>query len=180
MDLSVYSVARKYASAFLNLHMDKITLDDYYSILKTIKFLEENIGILFFLNVPSIEMDFKFKVVEQLFKKFKLNKEFNDLVKLLIKQKRPEIFKIVLLKICEIYRTKKNIESFVISSSSELNKEDIDILKSFLEEDIKKNIIYSTKIDPDLIAGIKILSANYFWEYSIRQKVKKLYGTLIP
>lgn len=167
-------IAKKYAQAFLNLSIEKFDDQDILKIRIAYDFLTNNNQVFYSLSLPNIALSVKTKFIDVFLKKFDLNFELKGLFLLLLKDNRINLVKEVLKSIVNIYQLKKNIMIFDISSSYKLDNNDKDIILEFLQKNTDKKILPIYKIDKNLVAGIKLQSGSYLWEYSIN---KQLAGT---
>ncbi|MGB8366998.1 MAG: F0F1 ATP synthase subunit delta, partial [Candidatus Babeliales bacterium] len=102
------------------------------------------------------------------------------LLELLLNDNRAFLICDVLYYVCLLYRQYKNITKFAMISSHLLSEEDKKIIKHFLMQMTEQDIMYTTKIDKKLIAGIRLQSDTLLWEYSIRQRLAEAQLLLCP
>lgn len=167
-------IARKYAKAFLNSFINKISLEEFEAIKKLKEFFTKHKKTLFFLSIPNINSEQKYTLLVELFKKFETSPHLNSLIKLLLEHKRIFLIKDVLEHILILYKKLKNIMLFDISSSHQLDKSSLEIIEKFLAAQTGKSIISQHKIDKDLVAGIRLKSESLLWEYSIQKQCEAL------
>jgi ATP synthase F1 delta subunit len=181
MDITISNLASKYANAFLNLYIDKISIDDFHNIENANKFFSDNKKEVFlFLKLSAISVEAEQKSLNKLFEKLNLIEQFNDLSRLLIAHKRAILLKDVFEKICDFYQHRRKIEIFEIRCPHALDLKELDVVNKFLEGAIRqKGVYFKFQVDQALIAGIRMQSNHYLWEYSVKQKLKKLKGSLI-
>lgn len=167
-------LALKYARAFINIYIDSINLQSFDNIKKLEKFFDAHRKSIYFLSVPNIKTETKEKFLNQIFEKFELKTILSPLIKILGQHKRIFLIDEILKNIRRLYKEQKNIIIFKISSSHPIKQDDIAIIEKFLESRTKKKIITSHKLDKSLIAGIKIKSSTFLWEYSIAKQCENL------
>ena len=80
----------------------------------------------------------------------------------------------VLLWITRLYKEHIDSVEFSIISAQEINDQQIESIKQFLSRLINKKIIGTPSIDTSLIAGLRLQSNEYLWEYSIRKHINAL------
>jgi len=163
---------KKYAQAFLNVFMNKLTLETYKNLLRLSHALSEHKEIKTFLKLPHIATEKKEQFLTSLATIFELPACFNSLISLLISYKRAAFFPKILSYIIRIYKTKKEIADFQVKSTLPLNTKQLNYLTTFLAKKIDKTVVISQEIDPSLIAGIRAQSDHYLWEYSIAEKLR--------
>ncbi|KKP35340.1 MAG: ATP synthase subunit delta [candidate division TM6 bacterium GW2011_GWF2_32_72] len=174
MQLEKIALSKKYAAAFLNLFMNQLNDEDIKKFETAETFLKKNRRNIFFLRFPSIDASLKQKVLNLIFEKFQINPILFKLTDLLKSKKRLFLLRETIKQICIIYKRRKNIIDFNISSSHQLNEHQKKVIQEFLEHNTKKNITSSYKINPNLIAGIRLQSNELLWEYSIQKKLRLL------
>ena len=63
---------------------------------------------------------------------------------------------------------------FSIQTAQEIDDKQLESIKRFLGHLVNKNIIGIPSIDTSLIAGLRLQSNEYMWEYSVRKQIKAL------
>lgn len=167
-------LSRKYAQAFINLYTDSISIDLFEKIKEMEIFLNSRKKAIYFLSIPNIKMETKQKVLNAIFEKFGVKKILEPLIKVLSEQKRLFLINDILRDIRFLYKERKNIITFNVSTSHEISDTDFKVIKHFLETQTNKNIICYHNIDKSLIAGLRLNSSNFLWEYSIRKQCETL------
>ena len=167
-------IAKKYAKAFLNLFIDDISLDAYNHIVVLEKFLKERREAITFLSLPHIKKSAKKELLDNVINRFKLPSPFKRLITILIESKRIFLLPLILHYMAIIYRQRKGILAFIVKSSAPLTAPAIKIVKEFLEGKTDKEILTIPGVDDSLIAGIRLESYEYLWEYSIAKKLRML------
>lgn len=167
-------IAKKYAVAYLNLSIEKLNKQDLLNIRRAYLFLLNHNHAFFLLTLPNISLSAKTNLIDVFLRKFDLSFDLKDLFLLLIQHNRTSMLKDVLKSIIDVYQARKNIMIFDISSSNNLDLQEISVISDFLYKNTKNEILPIYKIDKSLIAGIKLQSGSFLWECSIK---KQLAGT---
>jgi len=167
-------VAQKYAKAFVNIYLDQISIDNFTNIKKLEAFFNTHKKFTYFLSIPNIKIVQKEKLLQELFEKFNLETLLSPLVHILAAQKRLFLIDIILKNIRLLYKKRNNIMMFNITSSHQLDKESLEIVKQFLAYKTGKKIMYQYAIDKELVAGIRLQSGTLLWEYSIDKQCEAL------
>lgn len=167
-------VARKYAQAFVNVHAAAVSVRLLDCFLKAESFLQRQHDVLFLLSIPYLEQQQRNQMVKTLVAYFSLPIQCEQLFLLMILQHRFFLIPEVLWHIAQIYKKRVNTLAFHITSSHELDEAELTEIKLFLEYKTGKEIIYSYDIDKNLIAGIRLTSEEYTWEYSVRKHINAL------
>lgn len=157
MNIKDSIIAKRYALAYLNLYIDKLTDKDILDFRQAYFFLHNNKDIL---TLPSITLSDKLPL------------NLRALFLLVVKKRREYLLPFVLKEIVSAYQAKKKVIIFDISSADNLDKKDEEIILEFLHKNTGNKILPIYKIDKKLIAGIKIQSDTYYWEYSIKKQLE--------
>lgn len=178
--LSQSDLAKKYAQAYLNLFSDQYTFQDICNLWRVAQFLSEHHSLLFYVSLPMIEQYDKQRFIDLFFEKFHLFDSLKNLCYLLLKNKHIFLLIDVLQQIYLLYKQKYNICELKIKSSSDLTDAAIhDIKQFFITLSGLSNVVVRYSIDQSLIAGIRLQSETYLWDYSIAQQLNKLKQELI-
>lgn len=167
-------IAKKYAQAFINIFKKKLVFDDLKKLESFSEYLRKNRNIFVYAKLSLIDISVKKEVFDKLLSSFNLGDFFSDLVNLLIKHNRISLLPEVLDNIIKIYKNDNNIMEFNVISSDKLTENRLNLIKTFLSNKTQKDIIIKEKIDPNLIAGLKIYSDEFEWQNSIRHQLNLL------
>jgi len=167
-------VSRKYAKAFLNMYEDQISVELFNNIKKLEAFFHDHKKVVYLLSIPNILPETKEKLLGELFQKFNLDALLQPLIHLLSKSKRLFLIDDILKHIRLLYKERKDIMRFNITSSHEISNQDLEIIENFLAYKTKKTIISTHWIDKSLVAGIRLQSGTLLWEYSIDKQCETL------
>jgi len=169
------TVAKKYATAFLNLFIDEFSCEDIHRVCQAGKTFKRNHTLLFFLGCPMIAADVKKQALDEMLEIYSLGRpSFEKLVTLLIQDNRTYIVGHVLSEICSIYAKRKKLAYVSITSAHELTQQDLAIVERFLANLTEVSIIYDYKIDKSLIAGIRVQSDTFLWQYSVSNRLEQI------
>ena len=178
--ISQSPVARKYAQAYLNIFGDQHSFQDFCSLWRASQFLSEHHSLLFYLSLPMIQEVDKKRFIDLFFEKFHLFDSLKQLFYLLLKNKHIFLAIDVLQDIYSLYKIQHKISELKISSSSDLSEEKIEeIKKFFIHVSGLDHVVVHCSINQSLIAGIRLQSETYLWEYSIARQLNKIKQELI-
>lgn len=164
-------LAGKYAQAFLNVEGDQLTPAVFKALQEFEHMLSQHQSALFFLSVPSITDERKTQIVIHQASSPALKKMLIPLIQLLIEHKRGYYLSAVVRKIIQLYWERHGIMLFTITSAHELESKQVKQLEAFLARKTSHTIEYNVKLDKNLIAGIRMQSSTYLWEYSVRKQL---------
>lgn len=176
MKISSRVLARKYAQAFFNVYGSVLTPEHYTALQQAAYWFKNHTLFLFFLKLAHITPEHKQNALMHVCTDiFAMPVQFTKLITLLVDHKRSFLIKKVIQALIELYQKAHNIEKFTIESSHPLRPEQCEAIVQFLTEQSGKIIHYTTRVNPELIAGIRAESDEHLWERSIRQKLRALY-----
>jgi len=169
-----FIVVHNYATAFLNFFIDDISIDDFFAFRRLLEFLRDNKKALHFLEIPTFLAEEKEKALKKFLDDVHVSGHLDELFLLLIRHKRSALIRDVLAQVCFLYKKKKNILFFTITSAHQLHEDELEIIKIFLAHKTGKTVLYEYKQDKRLIAGIRCSSEALVWEYSIKKRLNDL------
>lgn len=172
-------VARQYGKAYILEFYDQLSLEDINHIKNAVWFFRRNHNFMSLVSVVTTMKETKQHLIDEIFSHFKLHETLKKIVVALVRHKRLLYFPHVLQDIYCLYLKKASMLHVDISSAQSLELSEINKLEAFFAKHSGKKIISSFKIDPSLIAGIKMQSDLFLWQYSIASKLKKLHQKLI-
>lgn len=170
---SSYFVARKYAVAFLAVFGNKLRKDDMSKLEKFEDALRQKHTLLYLLGLPVIPDEKKKIILQQLTQQFELA-VFDRLIFLLLEHKRLFLLPVIVRLVGKLYRRANHIIKFKILSYPRVSKSDLKELTEFLAQGTGCAIIYTDDEDKNLIAGLRMESTTYLWEYSIAQQIRNV------
>lgn len=172
-------LAQRYAQAYLNVYIDSISYKDFRLIRDAGLFFAQNRHLLFFLNWPAIKKPAKIAALRQALEYCQVPSSINRLIDLLAAHKRMFLIIKILEYICKLYEKRHAIAQVTVTSSHPVTDQELKVMQQFLANKTGLSIIYDYKIDKKLIAGIRMQSDTFLWEYSINQQLKSIKLPLI-
>jgi ATP synthase F1 delta subunit len=168
------NVAKKYAQAFMRVYPKSCTFNDLKKISTAQTFLQTHKKTLFFLQLPQFDQERRKSMVADLIDYFSLPHDFSAIILLLIEHNRSFYIPDVLEWIIQLYQEQIGAITFSIASASTVTDEQLSSIKKFLEQLLNKKIIGTPSLDASLIAGLRLQSSDYLWEYSVRKQMRDL------
>jgi F-type H+-transporting ATPase subunit delta len=162
-------LACRYAQAFINVFLDKLSPEDINAIDCTARYLAEHARIIFLLTVPALDDSKKKQAIEQLCAQFNVSEQVKKFMFVLIDHKRAVLLALALRCIVVLYKKEKNILTFSITTAQEVDKNELSVMQQFLARQTGSDIVYTHKVDPTLIAGVRMQSNFYVWEHSVKK-----------
>lgn len=179
MNPELAGLAKKYATAFLDVAGAEFDEQELHRVVRVQEFLSRAREILFFFNLPLIEPAVGQRVMDMLFKDFKTQHLMTKLMKLLCKQRRALLIPPVLNAVAALYRERTKSVAFVVTSSQELSGDDKKVIENFLREGTQKKVDLEYGVDKALIAGVRVQNDTLLWEYSVRKQLMMMRRSLI-
>jgi ATP synthase F1 delta subunit len=178
MNLLENILAKKYAVAFLNLTIDSISQDDYYNLKTAAEYCKKNYTFFFLLNTPTIPITTKKTTLVTLLQQLNIPQSLQSLVELILKHQRVFLLPAIFEQLVRVYEQRKKIVPFTFYSSHTLDKNQCEILRTFLTKKTNCHITYKQSQSKKLIAGIRMQSDFFLWEYSVAKQLRALRKTI--
>lgn len=179
MNFICNKLAASYAHAFLDIFGDSITLDSLAALRKAALFFKQYQRRLALVLAPYIDKKRAIEQITIICEAAGVPSSCKHIIKLLAHHNRLDIVTDVLFQIGEQYKIRHHIANCSITTSHELTEHERAIITTFLEKKNNNTFIQEYNVDTKLIAGIRIVGDNVFWEYSIRHYLEKIYCKLI-
>lgn len=167
-------LAKKYAQAFINLFSSTLSHDSLVTIEQAYRFLQKDRYIIVLLSLPHLTFEQRTTMIHDFMRHFSLPIQLNKIMVLLLTHNRSFLIPPVLRYIMQLYKKHTNVLDFSIITAHQLSAENFKTIKQFLSQLTHKDIIYHEQINPALIAGIRLQSDEYVWEYSVRKQIKNI------
>lgn len=126
-----------------------------------------------FLKAVKISNEQKKKTIKEIFNDF-LDRDMINLISLLIDKNRTFYLNDILENFVERVNKDQGIEVGIIHSARPLSQENILRIQKALETKTKKKIILKNKINPSLIAGIKVTINNKVIDVTIKKQIEEM------
>ena len=166
-------LAIKYAKAVYSLWGTQLSGELYEQLSALAATLEEQRSVILLAQIVY-RGDESIAVLETFFKNAGFDSIFVPLISLLNSKRRLILLPRILRELYSLYLEDKNIMHFTIESAVDLTQKQQEEFISFLEKKTGKEIRYTLKSNPDLIAGVKMYSDTLGYEHSIQQKLYQL------
>ena len=162
---------KKCIDNYLNAILTDKSLNDQSKILIDIiafaQSLSQNENVWLFLNSPLMSSIEKNGFLENFAQKLKTNKSVINLFNLLVKNKRLNLIN-ELIKTCQARKDKlDSVNNIELVSSQEFTSDQMKQLLKKLESMGFSNINISSRIDPSVVFGFKLLTENKVYDLSL-------------
>ncbi len=172
MDIKSGRITAKYAQAFFNLYGPGLCEQDFWKVKQVVAFLSKNKTVLTYFNTSNLSERKKFK---QLFiAYFKLPSCFEWLLMLLQKHQRIELLSQVLQNILDLFLVSNKQLFFKLISYPALLPLQTKKIIAYLKQSTDRDILYEQLECPNLIAGLKMQSAQFLYDDTIQGRLQKI------
>ncbi len=172
MKIEYASLIHKYVRAFLNVHAQQLSDAQVKQIGQISNFFKSHRHTVFFLKLPAQFTAIKEAMIKKLIDQLNIAVSLQSLISLLLKQQRLFLLPAICAAIEQEFEQQNGIMRFTISSSHALSEKQEQLITHFLENKTGKKIEFVEKIDPQLIAGVRLQSDTLLWEYSIAKQLR--------
>lgn len=179
MIISAVPIAKKYATAYLNVYEEELTKKDIQALFSAYLFLKANHSFISLLCVVSFDKTKTAQIFHDFVGGFGLPKSLNLLISLLVKHKRICYLKEVLQDIYCLYKLRKNILDLEIKTADVIDADTVKAFEMFFAQESGKTVESNVIVDHSLIAGVRLQSDFFLWEYSVASRLRALRHKLI-
>lgn len=172
-------IAERYASGLLELAIEEDSLSSYKNeVEEIVKAFQENPKITILLNAVKVTKEEKKQFIDSVFNTF-CHKDISNFLKLMIDKGRSRYIEETLQSFILQAEEKLGILRATVISARKLNEEDLNKLKQSLHSKTNKEIILNNEIDPEVIAGIKVIYENTVIDMTMLNKIQDMKETLM-
>lgn len=169
-----FILSRKYATAFLHVYGTTMIMDDYQNLQTFKRAWDTHPEWLRALAIPTVSLEKKITLIERMLAAYQVMPDFMRLMKLLLADKREILISPVIAMVCSSYLKQAGIVMCTLVSSHALTEQEQSIVQQFIARQVGSRIIYDYTVDPSLIAGIKVVSDTFMWEYSVARQLREV------
>lgn len=173
-----HKASKRYAQALFNLARQEEHLEAVYKNLTALQgAIGESAAFAAFLQNAGVAA----AVHENIFKTFhdKLHPLTFRFLNFLIKKRRLPLLPQVLDVFTELYQTHSNIVNLNIVSARPLSKEQVENLTKRMQNRLKKEILATQTVSPELIAGFRLQVDGTIYDYSVKALLEKFKNNVV-
>lgn len=175
----VTEVAERYAQGLFELAKENSTVTEKKDTAKLLKeLLEKNPELRTFLRAVKVTGAEKKAFIEKVFSEA-ADADFIRFIKLLIDKGRIGYFDQILTEYIRLANDYLGIEHGTVWSARPLKEEDLSRIRKVLSEKTGKTVILENKVNPELIAGIKVTIGNNVTDVTMKNKIDSMKRTLL-
>lgn len=172
-------VAKQYAKAYLREYGHQLMVQDIDHLKSAIRFFRHHHNFMSLVNLIINAHNADHVLIKELFEQFSLPLTLKKLIKVLIRHKQLIIFAQVLQDICCLYQQQNNVLDVTVYTTTPFQEGELEKFEMFFIKLSGKSIISKVVIDESLIAGVRMQSDFFLWEYSIASRLRKLRQKLL-
>ncbi len=174
------SLAKKYAKALAESIKDKSGYEKTRAELEYfMDFLESDRKLKAGLETMLLGFSKKKEILDIYRENTGITEKTYNFLKILIENNRVLYLKDVLEVFEDQWFESIGVEKFVLISAIELGEEQENDLRDRLKKALDKDVVFEKKVDPSLLAGIKLLKGSIYYDFSIEGNLKKLRASLV-
>ena len=174
MKYSQSPIAKQYAKAYMAEYGSTLKISEIESFKTVIHFFKKYHNFMSLVSLLVESNKSENVVLDELFDHFSLPQNLKKLIDVLIVHKRLTLFAQVLQDICCLYFHANNILELTIVTATPLENHELEKFEIFFRKLSGKATLSNVIHDPSLIAGIRMQSDLFLWEYSIAARLRSL------
>lgn len=164
----------RYAKAFFSVAKEKNMIKTLRTdIEKVLVVCKQSAEFNHLLESPVVSTSKKLELINELFKK-EINEVTLNFLLLITKNKREIYIPGICRNFLELIKKDQNIRSAVITTATEIDKNTIDKIETFMGKELNATIELSSKIDPEIIGGLILRIDDKQFDSSVDTKLKKI------
>lgn len=172
-------VAERYAQGLFELAKENNTVrEKKEQAVLILKALSQNPELAVFLRAVKVTKEEKKNLIATVFADA-ADTETINLIRLLIDKGRIGYFREIFTEFVRLADDELGIATAVVESARELKAEDIERIRKALVKKTGREIIMTTKINPELIAGIKVTVGNNVTDITMKTKIDSMKEALL-
>lgn len=167
-------VAKQYATAYIAEFFDTLHMRDIDAMKMAVSFCRKYSTFMSLVSVLTVKEATHHSIMDEMVEHFSLPESLKKLIDLMTRHKRLSLFAAVLRDICCLYFDKNNMLEVTITTATDLDPSQQAKLENFFMKLSGKKIISNVVIDEELIAGLRMQSDLFLWQYSIASRIRAL------
>ena len=172
-------IAERYAQGFFELARETVSVEERKKDAELVyAALESTPELITFLRAVKVTREEKKNLIETVFGDAG-GKDTVNFIKLLIDKGRISYFREILKEFIKLSNSSLGITTALVESARELKKEDLERIRKALEKKTGNSIVMTTKVDPGLIAGIKVTVGNNVTDITTKTRIESMKEALL-
>ena len=167
-------IALKYAKGLFAAAKELGKIEEFGEQLRQLKdLLEQMPEVLTALQNPIYPPDLKMEILEEILKAVQVDPEVQRFLSLLVERRRIQFIKEIVAKYQELLDEELGIARGEVVAAYEMSEEERKELEDVLKDYLKKQVILTTKVEPEIIGGIKVQIGDLVFDGTIKTQLKK-------
>lgn len=172
-------VAERYGQGLFELAEEENTVSEKKDIVeKILQVMDENPDVEFFFRAVKVTDEEKKNFIDEIFERFG-DHEIVSFMKLIIDKGRAFWMQDILKAYVKLANEYLGIETGVVSSARKLDPEDMEKIREALEKKTGKKVVLTNKIDPSLIAGIRVSLGSHVTDMTMKTRIEDMRSALL-
>ena len=174
------SLAKKYAKALSESMKDENEYRKTREELESfINFLDSDLKLKAGLETMLFGFSQKKEIIDIYRKNTGIEEKTYNFLKTLVENNRLFYLKNIMEVLEDQWFETIGIEKFVLISAVEIDKKQEEDLKGQLKKALDREIVFEKRVDPSLLAGIKLMKGSIYYDFSVEGNLKKLRESLV-
>lgn len=172
-------IAERYATGLFELSVEENSVESTkQEVEDLLSVLHENPDIQLFFQAVKVSKQEKRNFIDKVFSKL-CSHNLVNFMKLLIDKGRISYLEEILNYYITLADEKLGILRATVTSAKPLSKEDLQKIQKALEKKTDKSVILNNRMDPSLIAGIKVTVGNKVTDITMSTKIETMRNALL-
>jgi len=172
--LRAMALALKYAKGLFTAAKELGKTQEFGKELNQIKDLLVSMPeVLSALQNPIYPPDLKLEIIQEILKVVKVDPEIERFLNLLVERRRIQFIKEIVTMYQELLDEELNIARGEVITAYPISEEEKKELEEILKNYLKKEVILESKIDEEIIGGVKIKIGDLIFDGSVKTQLIK-------
>lgn len=172
-------IAERYSQGLFELAKENNTLEEKKKQAEFLKdVLESNSDIPLLMRAVKVSKDEKKQFIETVFGDA-LDRDMCNFLKILIDKGRMPYVKDIVKSFLALANRDLGFQEVTVESARKLKEEDLERIRSVLEQKTGNKIIIENRVVPSLIAGIKVITGSQVTDITMKSKIERMKQTLL-
>jgi len=178
--MKALTTALKYAKGLFIAGKELNKVKEFGEELKSFyEFLKGYPEVLRVFQSPIYPPELKFEILNEILKYIKVDPEIEKFLTLLIERRRMQYLEHIVKMYQALLDEELGIARGEVVAAYPLQEEEKRELEEALKEVLKKEVILESKVEPDIIGGVRIRIGDYIWDATFKTQLERFKETII-
>src|SRR6476469_2105377 len=168
------STARRYAEAAFEIAERDKNTETWLAQLDRVASALTDEEVVRRLEDPETPLEKRQDVFKALFKEGEMLPQVNNLIGLMLRRRRLEMVSGVAREFRRLYNRREGIHEAVATSEPKLDDQEVNALRSRLEQMTGGKVELTFKVDPQLLGGVQVRLGDLLIDGSVRGRLERL------